>query len=83
MDGGPFGDDVRDEPAVVFGAEGHRSVDGGVDVDAVSPHVAGEADVEQVLERRPTDGRTERERYVPCWGRGAPAALDRVGAHSR
>ena len=81
VDAGPFGDDVGDEAAVVVGAEVHRSVDGGVDVDAVSPDVAGKADVEQVFERCPTDGRPEREGQVPSWGRGAPAALDRLRAH--
>ena len=81
VDAGPLGDDVGDEAAVVIGAEVHRAVDGRVDVDAMGPDVAGEADVEQVLERRPTDGRTERERQVPRRGRGAPPALDRLRAH--
>ena len=49
---------IGDEAAVVIGAQLHWAVDGGVDVDAVSPDVASEADVEQVLERRPNDGRT-------------------------
>ena len=77
---GPFGDDVGDEAAVVIGGEVHRPVDGGVDVDAMGPDVTGEADVEQVLERGPTDRRTERERQVPRRGRGAPPPLDRLRA---
>src|SRR5437879_4377429 len=50
------------------------------DVDAMGPHVSGEADVEQVLERHPADGRSERERQVTHRGRGTPAALDRLRA---
>ena len=47
----------------------------------MGPHVSGEADVEQVLERHPTDGRTERERQVLHRGWGTPPALDGLGAH--
>src|SRR5712691_11822780 len=77
----PLRDDVADEAAVVVGGEVHRPVGGRVDVDAMGPDVTGEADVEQVLERRPTDGRTEGERQVPSRGRGAPPAFDCSRAH--
>src|SRR5580704_10089410 len=50
VDACPLADDVGDEPAVVIGAEGHRPVDGLVDVDAMGPDISGEADVEEVLE---------------------------------
>ena len=43
VDGGPFGDDVGDQAAVVVGGEVHRSVDGRVDVDPVGPDVTGES----------------------------------------
>src|SRR2546423_5354825 len=82
VDARPLGDDVTHEAAVVVGGEVHRAVDGRVDVDAMGPDVAGEADVEQVLERCPTDGRTERERQVPRGGRGAPPAPDGLRADS-
>ena len=70
VDARPLGDDVGDEATVVIGGEVHRPVDGGVDVDAMSPDVTGEADVEQVLERGPTDRRAERDRQVPQPGAG-------------
>ena len=44
------------------------------------PHVACEADIEQVLERRPADGGTERNRQVAHGRRRSPAALDGSGA---
>ena len=53
MDGGPFGDDVGDQTAVMVGGELHRAVDGGVDVDPMGPDVPGESDIQQVLEREP------------------------------
>ena len=74
VDVGPFGDDVGDEPAVVVGGELHRAADGRVDVDPMGPDVPGESDVEQVLERRPTDGRSER-----AAGGTAPAAACATG----
>src|SRR5207245_3503320 len=62
VDRRPLRDDVADEAAVVVGGEVHRPVDRRVDVDAMGPDVTGEADVEEVLEGCPTDGRTEGER---------------------
>ena len=50
VDARPLADDVGDETAVVIGGEVHRPVDSRVDIDAVRPDVAGEANVEEVLE---------------------------------
>ena len=52
---GPLGDDVGDDATVVVGVEVDRFAGRGDKVDAVHPHVAGEADVEQVRQRLTTD----------------------------
>src|SRR5579863_9409762 len=57
----PFGRDVGDQPAVVVRLEVHRPARRVADVDAVAPHVAGEPHIEQVLQRPPANGRTERQ----------------------
>src|ERR1700733_12968656 len=74
----PFGHDVGDQPTVVVRLEVHRPACRVADVDAVAPHVAGEPHVEQVLQRPPANGRTERQRGEPHRGRGPPAAPDRL-----
>src|SRR5580658_2393776 len=79
---GPFGDDVGDQPAVVVRLEVHRPARRVADVDPVAPHVAGEPHVEQVLQRPPANGRSERQRGEPHRRRGPPAALDRLRADS-
>src|SRR5262249_21621240 len=82
VDRRPFSDDVRDEAAVVLGGELHGPVDGGMHVDAVRPHVAREADIEEILQRLPADRRAERDRQVPHGRRRAPAALHRLRANT-
>ena len=79
VEGRPLGDDVGDEPAVVLRGRVHVVAGGGADVDAVGPHVAGEADVEEVLQRCPTDGRSEGDWHVTHRRRRPPAALHRLG----
>src|SRR5437867_11653081 len=59
MDRGPLADDIGDESPVVIGGGVHVAAGRLADVDAVGPHVAGEAHVEQVLERSPADRRAE------------------------
>ena len=73
---GPLRDNVGDEAAVVIGREAHRTSDGRVDVDPVGPHVAGEPDVEQVFEWRPSDRRPEWKGDVTGRRRGSPPAFD-------
>src|SRR5438874_1267186 len=62
----------------MVGGELHRAADGGAQVDAMAPDVAGETDVEQILERHPAEGRSERQRQVPCRRRCAPPPLYRL-----
>src|ERR1700753_3570470 len=78
----PFGHDVGDQPTVVVRLEVHRPACRVADVDAVAPHVAGDPHVEQVLQRPPANGRTERQRGEPHRSRGPPAALDRLRSDS-
>src|ERR1700722_19050278 len=77
---GPFGYDVGAQPAVVVRLEVHRPARRVADVDPVAPHVAGEPHVEQVLQRPPANGGSERQRGEPHRRRGPPAALDRLRA---
>src|SRR5580692_10508484 len=81
VDGGPFGDDVGDQPAVVVGGELHRPAGRAADVDAVAPGVAGEPHVEEVFERLPADRRAEREWHESHRRRRAPPAPDRPRAY--
>ena len=53
--GRPFGDDVGEDASVVDRVVVGFDGDGVGDVDPVSPHVAGEADVEQVRQRLTSD----------------------------
>ena len=76
----PFGHDVGDKPAVVVRLEVHRPARRVANVDPVAPHITGEPHVEQVLQRPPANGRSERQRGEPHRGRGSPAALDRFRA---
>src|ERR1700750_2774002 len=62
MDRRPFGDDVGDQAAVVLWREVHLPAGGTADVDAVAPNVARDPDVEQVLERFPSNRWSERNR---------------------
>src|ERR1700722_7053860 len=78
----PFGHDVGDQPAVVVRPEVHRPARRVADVDPVAPHVAGEPHVQQVPQRPPANGRSERQRGEPHRRRGSPAALDRLRAGS-
>src|SRR5437667_12214752 len=50
VDRRPLGDDVGDEATVMIRGEIHRAARRRADVDSVGPHVAREADVEEVLE---------------------------------
>ena len=61
----PFGDDVGHDPAVVVGIDVERLGRCPGQVDAVHPHVAGEADVEEVGERLPADRGREVEQGKP------------------
>src|SRR5580658_3602991 len=81
VDRGPFDNDVGDQAAVVAWREVHRPAGRVTDVDAVTPDVAGEPHVEQVLKRLPADRRAERERQVPHRRRCAPPAPDRLRAY--
>ena len=81
VDGGPFGDDVGDEATVVISGQLHRAVDCHVDVDPVRPDVPSESDIQQVLERRPSDRWPERKGYVPRRSWRAPTAFDRLWTH--
>ena len=83
VDRGPLGDDVGDEATVVLGGERASSRPVAAQSRCGGPHVAGEADVEQVLERRPADRRPERDREVAHRRRRAPAALDRLRPDGR
>ncbi len=56
----PLRDDVRDEAAVMVGGQVHVAAGRHADVDAVGPHVAGEADVEEVPQGR-------------AWARASPS----------
>jgi len=83
MDRSPLADDVGDEATVVIRGALHLAPRGHTDVDPVGPHVAREADVEEILERCPADGRTEREWQVPHREGGAPASLHRARTYGR
>src|SRR6266542_3085350 len=72
----PLTDDVGDEPSVVVGCDVHVAAGGLADVDAMSPQIAGEADVEEILEAHPADRRTERDREVPHRRWRPPTTLD-------
>ncbi len=51
VDRRPLGDVVRHQPTVVLGVEVEPVSEGVGDVDAMHPHVAGEADVEEIRNR--------------------------------
>jgi hypothetical protein len=51
MPGGPVGDDVGDNLAVVIGCENVRGTGGAHDVDPVHPGISGQDDVEEVAQR--------------------------------
>src|SRR5580704_8423258 len=83
VDGRPLGDNVGDKAPVVLRRQLHRPGGGAADVDAVTPDVTGEANVEEVLEGLPADGRTEGDRNVAHRERGTPAALHRFRSDRR
>ena len=70
----PLGDDVGHDPAVVVGIDVDRLGRGPSQVDAVHPHVTGEADVEEVGERLPADRSREVEQGKPGDGTREPGA---------
>src|SRR5258706_9234249 len=79
----PFGDDVSYEPAVVLGGQMHVAADRVTNIDPVGPHIAGKADVEEVLQRRPTDGRPDGNLHVAGGQRCAPPPFDGSGSNDK
>ncbi len=72
--GRPFGDQVGHDPAVVVPVEVEGGAGGPSQVDPVHPHVASEADVEEVGERLATDRRRQVEQGESGKRAGEPAA---------
>ena len=83
VDRRPLGDEVLHEATVVLGVEVEAVAERVGDVDAVHPHVAGEADVEQVGDRLLADDGQVEQLAVRDEAGELRASADRLRATSR
>ena len=84
--GGPFGDDVGDNPPVMGSRSVEGAADGAAEVDSVHPHVTGKANVVEVAERLPVLRCQSEERQRPdgwAFDAGHAAPSRRLSSRAR